>query len=169
VATSPLVPKALRNEAGKPLKTTKGVPFPQYDYPGSKISPFTGKPYTKAEAKDVHDKTHARNLRIQKGQKLERPGNAKKPPPRGSVWQRFVASGHQVGPKKGSVWGNHVAANKKKGGTPLLPDDFLGHKSRQAKYAENKKKSLGTKSDPKKDALSAAAKRAIARNSSRRT
>lgn len=33
------------------------VPFPQFDKPGSKISPYTGKPYTVGEAKQVHQNT----------------------------------------------------------------------------------------------------------------
>ena len=38
-------------------KKKRGIPFPQYDFPGSKTSPFTGRPYTAAEAKGVHANT----------------------------------------------------------------------------------------------------------------
>lgn len=46
----------------KGKKSTR-VPFPQFDYPGSKISPFTGKPYTAEQAQKTHSKTRVAQAR----------------------------------------------------------------------------------------------------------
>ena len=41
----------------------KKLPFPQFDYPGSKTSPFTGKPYTDAEKTAIHTATLTRDAK----------------------------------------------------------------------------------------------------------
>lgn len=159
---------------GKKRNSNSKVPFPQYDYPNSKISPFTGKPYTKSEALAVHKATVDRDKKSFKGSPRGKDGPSTKPSGKGSPWQKFVAGGHQVGPRKGSVWSNHVDANKKSGGKVLWPDSkpsssrpSAGHSHSGWGAMEGKKKSAG--GSTKQAALSAAAKRAIERNKGRRT
>ena len=48
----------------KPVaRNSKGVPYPQFNTPGSKISPYTGKPYTETEKAKVHQQTLVANSR----------------------------------------------------------------------------------------------------------
>jgi hypothetical protein len=157
VAGSPLLPKALRNEKGTPLKTTKGIPFPQFDYPGSKTSPFTGKPYTKAEAKDVHDKTHAQNLRIQRGSKLDSKSRAVSAAKKKNFWNRPLHGNKNVFASiKDSLQSNPAPKN---------PRYYNGKEW----VLRDSPKDTPSRSGSNKAALSAAANRAIKRNSSRRT
>lgn len=136
-------------------------PFPQYDKPGSKISPWTGKPYTDAEKAKIHaavslrdkqkvrgsaGRTPAIQRRLNRARELSRE-NAKGSTDNSSPYRKWATQkGKKFQPDTNkSVYREYVGKQKAQGKTPLWFDDMLGHKARQAKYAENKRKAGGNR------------------------
>lgn len=59
-------------------------------------------------------------------------------PKGGSPYRRWAEGGFKMGTSKGSPYRNHVEGQKP-GARAFAPDDILGNKARQAKYAENRR------------------------------
>lgn len=115
------------------MPTTAGgkkskVPFPQFDFPGSPISPFTGKPYTKAQAARVHAKTHAKGKRADRAKVnavARRLGDAQKRANRMGPIDTFKAAA--TNPGKGTFAHRKLlyAQQNKKAGAPRKTNFWL--------------------------------------------